>query len=103
MKRLIVNAETGTQTLIDIPADEIETPHVVVPESVLRHQARLALLAAGLLETAEAAIASGPAALKIWYEAPTFSRADPNIALVATALGLTDADVDALFIEAAKL
>jgi hypothetical protein len=51
----------------------------------------------------EAAIAAGPAALKIWYEAPTFSRADPNIALVASALGLTAAQVDTLFIEAAKL
>ena len=77
---------------------------VTVPSSVTMRQARLALLGAGLLDTVETAIAgAGPAAAIEWEYTQEVQRASGLVLAMATALGMTDAQIDALFIAAAKL
>lgn len=87
------------QVLDDMPA--IAPP---VPSVVDMRQAQLALLAAGLLDAVEAAIAARPRADQItWAKAATVERGDPLIAAVAPGLGLSGAQIDALFAAAAAL
>ena len=72
-----------------------------VPFSVTPFQAKAALFAAGLLPAVEAAIAAAPKVAQLaWSDATEFTRDSPTIATMAAALGLTDAQVDALFIAA---
>lgn len=81
------------------------TPATAAPQSVVtRRQAMLALLAAGKLDAVEAVISQAPRAVQItWETARDFERTNPLIEALAPQLGLTEADVDALFIEASKL
>lgn len=77
---------------------------VGVPQVVTRRQALLALLAAGKLDAVELQMSNAPRAVQIaWDAAGTFERANPLIEALAPALGLAPADIDTLFIEAAKL
>lgn len=75
-----------------------------VPQVVTRRQALLALLAADKLDAVDLMIKNAPRAVQIaWAAAGTFERGNPLIESLAPALGLSEADVDNLFIEAAKL
>jgi len=79
-------------------------PAVVVPDKVSRFQARAALMQAGLLDQAEAAVAqAGPLAQLAWADAVEFRRTSPTINALAPALGLTSQQIDALFIAAAQI
>ena len=83
-------------------------PPAPVPVAVDMAQARLALLAVGLLSTVDAAIAdmSGPegeAARIEWEYRATVRRDSPLVVSLAAALGLDDSTLDALFVEAAAL
>lgn len=73
-----------------------------VPASVSARQARLALLAAGLLAEVQAAVAVAGGALAIeWEYATEIERASPMVSNIGAALGLTEAQIDVLFIDAA--
>lgn len=76
-----------------------------VPVSVKMWQAKAALAAAGKLATATAAIeASGSEPLKLaWEYATDISRASASVAAIGGVLGMTSAEVDALFIAAAQI
>lgn len=76
-----------------------------VPEYVTPRQCRLALLAAGRLDAANAVVSQADAATKIaWEFASGVYRNDPGVIQFAAAIGIKDgAELDALFIEAAKL
>lgn len=79
-----------------------------VPQSVTMRQARLALHAAGLLAGVDAAIASmqEPAKTAAAIEWEYASEVERNAGLVpamAAALGMSEADIDDLFITAATL
>ena len=64
-------------------------PPPPVPQVIRRFQARAALLQAGLLEQAEAAVMAADALTRIaWIDAVEFRRASPTIASLATVLGL---------------
>ena len=81
-------------------------PHV--PASVTMRQARLALLGAGLLASVDAAIDSLPSLQKEaarieWEYATEVQRSSGLVPMMVAALGLDDAALDALFIEAAAL
>ncbi len=79
-------------------------PAPTVPQSVSMRQARLALLGAGLLDDVEAAVASSTKDVQIEWEFSSELRRDwPTLVLLAGALGLTDAQLDALFAQAATL
>ena len=97
----LIWAETNTVGAAD-PA-----PTVVI-NTVTMRQARLALLQAGHLATVNAAItamtgAAGDAARISWEFSNEVHRADPLITQLATALSLTDVQVDDLFTLAATL
>lgn len=82
--------------------DPADPAPVVVPASVPRWRARAALRTAGLLEDVEAAVAAADIATQEWWAAGLeMERADPRVATLAAALGLTGAQVDDLFILAA--
>ena len=75
-----------------------------VPQQVTMRQARLALLSAGLLDDVEAVIsAAGRAAQLEWEYAAVVERSNPAVAIVQQQKALTDAQIDDLFREAAKL
>lgn len=75
----------------------------VVPQSVAPYQARRALNAAGLREAAEAAIAGASQDVRdAWEYALVIERESSFIAAIGGALGLTDQQVDDLFIAAAE-
>ena len=65
-------------------------------------QARLALLADGLLATVDSAITTDEQ--KIWWEYSTVvERSHPLVIEVLTALGKTDEEIDNMFIGAVEL
>jgi hypothetical protein len=80
-----------------------------VPRVVTRRQAKAALLLAGLLDSVQPAIDAIPdvtqrALMQLeWNEAMEFERTRPSLIQLAAALGLGDAELDQLFIAAAKL
>lgn len=79
-----------------------------VPQVVSMRQARLALLAANKLSTVSNAIAAmaapdGDAARIEWEFSSTVERNKLLVAAMATILGLTNSEVDALFVAAAQL
>ena len=80
-------------------------PPVYIPQQVTAFQARAALYNAGLLATVEAAVAaSTDEVLKLaWGHALHFDRNSPTIAAMAAALGLSDTDVDNLFVAASQI
>lgn len=84
--------------------ESFAAPEATAPKSVSMRQARLALLAAGLLDDVETAIAGAGAAAAIeWEYAQTVDRDYGLVPAMATELGLTGAQLDALFIAAAAL
>ncbi|MBB4407105.1 hypothetical protein [Agrobacterium radiobacter] len=83
----------------------LNPPEVLLP--ITKRQLRLTLVRNGIaLSTVEAAIASMPEGLpkeeaKIeWDDASTFNRNHPTLLLIASALGMTEAQVDAMWREA---
>lgn len=99
-KRIVPDA-TGRPILIDPPP-----PEPFVPYAVSRFQARAALHLAGLLDQVEALMAAPEAdmlARLAWQDAQEFRRHSPTVAAMGTALGLDDAQLDALFTTAAGI
>jgi len=88
-------------------ADLSQPPHV--PHSVTRRQARQALLLAGLLSQVQPAIdaITNPTMRALteieWNDSLHFERDRPALIGLATALGMTSAQLDQLFITASKL
>lgn len=67
-------------------------------------QAKAALLEARLLPTVEAAVANSSAFVELaWNEAVEFRRNSPTIAALQGTVGLTDEQIDALFIAAMQI
>lgn len=107
MKRL-VNGD-----LIDMTPDEeaaflASVPGVSVPSSVTMRQGRLALLAAGKLGLIAPAIAAltspqKEAAEIEWEYSSAIQRHGALVTSLAAAIGLSGAELDALFIAAAGL
>ena len=80
------------------PAD---IPPVVIPNISMR-QARLALLADGLLDDIEAAMSTPE--YKIWWEYSTVvERNNPLVEQVLAILGKSDEEIDQMFIGASQL
>jgi hypothetical protein len=88
-----------------IAAGNTPAPYVApVPTSVSQRQARLALLGAGLLDQVETIVTAAGGAAKItWDWATEITRHDPMVSTLGPALGLSDAQIDALFVTASTL
>ena len=90
------------------PEEMESAQRVLVPPAVTMRQARLALLGAGLLASVDTAIDSLPSPKKEaarieWEYATEVQRSSGLVPMMVVALGLDDAALDALFIEAAAL
>lgn len=85
----------------------LQDPQVLpppIPFSVTPFQAKAALYAAGLLPAVEAAIAAADKVAQLAYsDAVAFTRDSPTIAALSAQLGLSSAQVDALFVAAAAI
>jgi len=89
-------------TVEELSREEIRARDI--PQSVTMRQARLALLAAGLLDTVQAALAVASQADQIeWEFAAEVKRDYPLILNLAAGLGLTELQLDELFTAASKL
>jgi hypothetical protein len=90
-----------------LAAGNVPNPYIPpaspVPTQVTMRQARLALNAAGLLSAVQAAVDAGDEATKInWEYASAVDRNDALVTTLAPAIGLTSAQLDALFTQAAS-
>lgn len=86
---------TLTQCPVQEPANE---PILVVIPDVSPRQIRQALTRAGLRAAVEAAVAAGDQDTKDWWEfSTTFERDHPVVIAMATALGVTESDMDNLW------
>lgn len=95
-----VYAQQDWETMRD---DEMRARNPV-PQQVTMRQVRLALLSAELLDDVEMVIATaGRAAQLEWEYAAVVERSNPVVAAVQQQQGMTDAQIDDLFREAAKL
>jgi hypothetical protein len=104
----------GAADLVAMTDDEVAdhltpaAPAIEVPQKVTMRQARLALLAAGLLDDVEAAIDAlteppRTAARIEWEFSSEVFRGREFVLMLGQALELDSAAMDALFIEAATL
>ncbi len=87
-----------------VPATD-DPPPVPVPAEIQMWQARVILARVGLLDAVNAAVeASDNAEIHIaWEYAPNVVRRSIFVTSMAGALDLTDATIDSLFIEGAKI
>jgi hypothetical protein len=112
------DAPEGQYYVRELTADQygwkLEAIPEVVIESVTRIQMRDVLIDNDLFDTVEATIAAMPegtdeeivAKKKMnewWNNAPNFRRDNARIATMQAAMGLTDAEVDALFLAASQV
>lgn len=87
---------------------EPPAPELLIPQEVTMRQARLALHRAGILNSVNSAIAAmqgeaGEVARIEWEFSATMRRDRPFVLSIGTALGLSEEDIDNLFIDAANL
>ena len=81
-------------------------PPPPIPQVVTRFQARVALVQAGHFDTINTYIATLPQTdvkRLAWEDAAEWERASPTLNFLANMLGLTDTDVDDLFILASSI
>jgi hypothetical protein len=79
-------------------------PPPYVPQEITRLQGMMALQNAGLLDQAEALVAQADATTQLaWANATHFVRTSPTLLGLAAQLGLTDAELDALFVDGASI
>lgn len=95
------------EEIAEIEARKLPQP-TPIPAEVTMRQARLALLGAGLLAGVDAAIASLPepdksAAQIDWEYAAVVQRSSGLVPAMGAALGMSEAQIDALFVTAAGL
>lgn len=100
----------GAPDLLPLTPSELAAltapPPPAVPQNVTRFQALAALHLAGKLTAVQAIMAAPetPILAKLaWDNALSFERNSPTLASLAAVLGMTDADLDALFTAAATI
>lgn len=87
-----------------VTVDQATAARLAIPASVTNAQLKRQLDVLGKLSAAQAAVSqAGGLTMELWYGAGTFNRTDPLLTAMASAIGMTSADVDAAFIAAAKL
>lgn len=102
-----VERQATQAEILDIQARQVQAI-APVPASVTMLQARLSLIAAGLLAEANAFILAMPGmegdkARTVWEYAQSVVRHDPLVEVLANHLGLSNAQTDQLFIAASNL
>lgn len=106
MKKLVngVEVEMSAEEVAAIEAEWALSAIPKVPESVTPRQIRQALTAINLRASVEAAVAASDQDVKDWWEFATeFRRDHPTVLAMAAGLGVSDAELDGLWILAASL
>lgn len=93
----VINFENNTVSYIATPKE------VLTPFSITRVQAMKQMKVLGLWENFKTILASNEDAQDEWDLATLLEREHEFIAMLAPALGLSEADIDNLFIEASKI
>ena len=91
-----------------VNGEPLPPPPQRVPREIANWRARAVLELAGLLPTVEAAISgmdgqAGTVVRNAWQSGAPLARHGPTVSALAPALGLTEAQVDAMFIQAEAL
>lgn len=106
-KKAVAAVQVGATAAVTVPVVTPPEPPVAGPPTrVTKFQAKAALLGAGLLAQVEAYMADPgtPAITKLaWTETLHFERSSPTVAGLAALLGLTEAQVDTLFLTASQI
>ena len=105
-ERFVYLLPPESEPVSDARAAELQTPAPVAPSLVTRFQALATLATAGYLPTIRAYIATlseDDIVRLAWENAAEWERSSPTLAALATMLGLTDAQVDDLFIAASQV
>lgn len=89
------------QAQIDAAATTVDAKGV--PLSITRTQAQLILYRSEMLDAVEAFVASSGREAQILYTAAEWHRNAPTLLAMASALGLTSDQVDALFVAAGQI
>lgn len=101
------NVEKNSFEYVEIikPVVEEEVPvdENTVPVKITRLQAKLQLLEIGLLDEVGEMVKQDRRVELYWSDAQSIERNHPILNQMATSLGLTDEQLDDLFIEASKL
>lgn len=112
MGRIIFDVMTGERSVVQLTAEEIAQQQqssksdADVPGHVSRFQARAALYQTGMLDTVEAFMANSETDMMLrlaWQDAQTFRRESHFVTGMAQMLGLTETQLDELFIAAAQI
>lgn len=91
------------QAIAELPP-VVVPPVNPVPASVSPRQIRQALTRFNVRDQVEAAVANGDQDLKDWWEfATVFERNHPMVVNMAVALGISEQDLDAIFMAAGAL
>ena len=105
-----VNPETNVEYLQWLAEGNTPEPYVAppppIPTTVTRFQALAVLAAGGYLDTVRTYINTldqNNVQRLAWENAADWERTSPTLNALATMLGLTDAQVDALFIAASQV
>lgn len=94
----VIDWATNTVSYNSVARTAEEIRSLTVPISITKVQAMKAMKQAGVWETFKSAIASNEDALDEWTLALDLVRDNPFVAMLAPALGLTDTQIDDLFI-----
>lgn len=99
------NRDYAALVAAGVAVADFAPPPAPVPPVVSRFQARAALLSAGTLDAVQAAVdgSDDPLVTLAWTEAVEFRRDSPTIAALAAGIGLTEAQIDDLFRQAAAI
>lgn len=98
--------QIGGATITVLVDPNAPPPGPVIPQSVTAFQAKAALLHADFLDDVEAMMDAPetPRIVKLaWSEALTFERQSPTVVAMGSALGLTDSELDALFVAGSQI
>lgn len=104
-----VNVETGERVEREMTPDEIAAipvPEINIPQVVSSAQGGIALIQVGYMPAVQSVIdaADTPAEVKwAWERATQWERGSPALAFIANAAGITDEQMDELFIAADQI
>ena len=96
---------SGKYLLVDgvIVVDEEAERKATIPQALTPLQARRQLTKEGLRDTVEELVATNTEYKDFWEYAQVIKRDDPTLNKLAEVIGLTQDELDNLFIEASKL
>lgn len=97
------NSFEYVEIIAPIVEEKLPVDENIVPTKITRLQAKLQLLEISLLDEVEVLVEQDRKVKLYWNDADNFYRNDEILLGMATALGLTDAQLDDLFLQASKL